>query len=135
MTTTLKAAGASSGRRGFLNGDKSEAIIRQTLKLSEEVGEFAASVLSGNPDLDELADVIIVCATYGELLDVDLDAIVAAKCDRDEYERGYLHAGTSSKFAMLEPVPSFTPYCSKLAMKTPPKDSTGGDGYIYKDYS
>ena len=106
MTTTLKAAGESVARRGFFDGDKDAALVAQFMRLAEEVGELARSWRKGNLDHDELADVAIVCASIAHLEGIDLDAKVAAKCDRDEYERGYRHNGTSSKFASREPVPT-----------------------------
>ena len=95
MTTTLKAAGQSVARRGFFDGDHDAALVAQFMRLAEEVGELARSWRKGQIDYDELADVAIVCASIAHLGDVDLDARVAAKCDRDEFERGYRHGDTA----------------------------------------
>jgi hypothetical protein len=145
--TTLKDAGESVRRRGFLDENKVQLLGQQLKKLREEVDEIEQSFIRGDIDPYEVADAIIVCSTFGLILDVDLDNLVAEKCRRDE-ARGIRHQG--------EPLPEqpwndaddhhtivldlrgdtvpFKPYSwsrpSKLAMKAPSEN-----GHCYRDFS
>lgn len=76
--------------------------LAQTVKLTEEVGELASSVLEtedlqrhrdtdSTPPLEmELADVLITTLLLAETLDVDVEAALDEKVDRieDRYDRG-----------------------------------------------
>lgn len=62
----------------------------QLLRLVEEVGELADSVLAGGMAEYELADVLIVLCQIAELAGVDLETVVLAKLKADE-QRGHLH--------------------------------------------
>ena len=65
--STLRDAGESVRRRGFLDGDQAEAfsddlLMAQLGRMMEEVGEFARSCRSASgPSVSELADIAIVC--------------------------------------------------------------------------
>jgi NTP pyrophosphatase (non-canonical NTP hydrolase) len=112
--STLRNAGESVERRGFLDGDQAEAfqddvLMAQIGRLMEEVGEFARSCREQGPSPAELADIAIVCGAIAHHLGINLDAEVAAKCKQDEAERGYRHSLTHQ--------PELIPGPSKLAMK------------------
>ena len=99
MSDTLRKAGESVERRGFLDGDQAEAfydpiLMAQIGRLMEEVGEFGRSCRSvRGPSASELADVVIVCAAIAKHLNINLDEAVAYKCAADEEKRGYRHSG------------------------------------------
>jgi NTP pyrophosphatase (non-canonical NTP hydrolase) len=123
MSDTLRNAGESVERRGFLDGDQAEAfydpiLMAQIGRLMEEVGEFARSCRTEyGPSRSELADIAIVCSAIAHYLSIDLDMEVGMKCAADEEKRGYRHSWA-------------TP--SKLAMKAP---SENGEGAVYRDFS
>ena len=93
---TLKRAGESVERRGFLDADQAEPfsdpiLMAQLARLVEEVGEFSRSCRNDDkPSATELADVVIVCAAISRRMGWDLDEVVSAKCYIDE-SRGYRH--------------------------------------------
>ena len=99
---TLKNAGQSVRRRGFLEGEQAQAfgdavLLAQVARLIEEAGEFMRSLRSDRgASLVELADVVIVAAAIAEHMKWDLDAAVTEKCYADETQRGYRHNGDSS---------------------------------------
>ena len=124
--STLSNAGQSVERRGFLDGDQSEpfydpVLNAQIARLNEEIGEFTRSLRSDGPDGEELADIVIVCATIAHHLGIDLDAIVDAKCAKDE-GRGYRHNGDA--------VPEY-----RFNGTLKPKPTAQHPGNVYRDFS
>jgi len=140
--STLKEAGASVRRRGFLDGEQAYAfqddiLMAQIGRLMEEAGEFARSCRSlKGPSASELADVVIVCAAIANHLGIYLDAAVGYKCATDEERRGFRHKGEKpvpdDELKVLE----MGERVSKLAMKAPTQGRNGtGQGAVYKDFS
>jgi len=132
MTTgTLKAAGESVRRRGFLTTEgqaptfDDSLLMAQFTRLVEEVGELGRAMRhnDGATMLMELADVAIVCGAIAAHKGWNLDAAVNAKCARDEMTRGHLHDGNGEHSGGgLVSVPTYTP-------------RSGENGHVYKDYS
>jgi hypothetical protein len=97
----FREAAGSVDRRGFFNIapglTKHEGVMAQHVRLVEEVGELSRALRKDDGSdeayrarCEELADVVIVCASMAHVLGIDLWAEIQRKLKADEL-RGLLH--------------------------------------------
>lgn len=97
MKTTKELVLEWADKKGLL---KEENHIKQTLKLSEEVGELSKAILEKDPyaTIDAIGDCAVVLIILAKQLNLDFDECLESAYNEIKDRQGILKEGTFIRF-------------------------------------